>query len=479
MEILHGEDELKILISIYMLFGVFVLNAQKKNVLLIIVDDLRADLNEFIDGEVHKPAIDKLSSEGVSFKRAYCQKALCVPSRQSFLTGMRPDKFGAGFNVHFRRKLPRHITLPQYFKKNGYKSVSVGKVFHHRDPVSWTEPSWVPKPKYYYPIYGTEEALKIQQEQVKAKQFFPKGKEWWASGGKWVPGLIWESPDVKDNELTDGMLADFAIDKIEELKNEPFFMAVGFFRPHLPFIAPKKYFDLYPLSSIKLSKNEALPKGTPGISAQTGGEWRKYYKVPSKGMPKEDTRKEYIRAYLASVSYVDTQIGRLLKKLNESGLEENTVVVLLSDHGYHLFDKSSFGKSTNFEDAVKVHLTIKDSSSQKPRSTSAIVELVDLYPSLCELAGLSIPSNLDGKSFKGIVAGSEVGKKAAYSQYSRNGFKGNSIRTERFRYTRWEKGSKVYEELYDFAQDQNRNVAGQKSYQDHVKHYRKKLEERN
>lgn len=468
---------MKKLLSIYILFGVFILNAQKKNVLLIIVDDLRADLNEFSDKGVHKPAIDKLSSEGVSFTRAYCQKALCVPSRQSFLTGMRPNKFGAGFNEHFRKKLPKHITLPQYFKENGYQSISLGKVFHHRDPVSWTEPSWVPQPKYYYPIYGTEEAVKIQQEQVKAKQFFPKDKEWWARGDKWVPGLIWESPDVLDNKLTDGMLTDYAIEKIDELKNKPFFMAVGFFRPHLPFIAPKKYFDLYPLNSIRLSKNETLPKGSPGISAQTGGEWRHYHKIPSTGMPKEDTRKEYIRAYLASVSYVDAQIGRLLKKLNDSGLEENTVVVLLSDHGYHLFDKNSFGKSTNFEDAVKVHLTLRDKSTQKARKTSAIIELIDLYPTICELVNLPVPQFLDGKSFKDVIKGSDTGKELAYSQYFRSGFQGVSIRTDRFRYTQWKKGKQILEELYDFslADPEGKNLIQETEYRKHSFTLKQKL----
>lgn len=461
------------------LFLVGSLAAKKKNVLLIIVDDLRADLEQFCTKEIHKPAIDKLSAEGVSFGRAYCQKALCVPSRQSFLTGLRPNKFGADFNDHFRRKLPQHLTLPQYFKQKGYKSISIGKVFHHRDPKSWSEPSWVPEPSAYYPIYGTKEGLEIQTSMVKKKKFFPKGNEWWAKGDKWVPGLIWEAPKVKDNDLTDGMLADYAINKLKEVKNTPFFIAVDFFRPHLPFIAPKKYFDLYPLSSIRLPDNESLPKDAPSIAAQTGGEWRSYHDIKSRGMPQTVTRKEYIRAYLASLAYVDAQIGRLLGSIEGENLKENTIVILMSDHGYHLFDNNSFGKSTNFEDATKVLLTVRAPQIQKARKTDAIVELVDLYPTVCELAGLKTTQTLDGKSFVDVLKGKEKGKEAAFSQYFRSGYQGLSVRTKRFRFTQWQKGSKTIEELYDFnlKDPEAKNVAEQSKYRSYLSDLREKLKQ--
>ena len=450
---------------------------QKKNVVLIIVDDLRADLDKFCTQKIHKPSIDKLSEEGISFNRAYCQKALCVPSRQSFLTGMRPNKFGAGFNDHFRKKLPEHLTLPQYFKGNGYKCISVGKVFHHRDPISWSEPSWVPDPPLFFPIYGTQEAIKIQQNLVHETKFFPKGSDWWAKGGKWVPSLIWEAPEVNDNQLTDGKLADYAIERINKLKDSPFFLAVGFFRPHLPFIAPKKYFDLYPLNSIKLPENGSLPNGTPKIAAQTGGEWRSYYKVHPKSMPSDIEKKEYIRAYLASVSYVDAQIGRLVKSIEESNLVNNTIFVLMSDHGYHLFDNSSFGKSTNFEDAVRVHLAIKSPGSKSMVTSNEIVELIDLYPTLCDLTGLGIPQNLDGLSFAGIFNDRKYGKKAAYSQYSRNGFNGLSVRTEKYRFTQWQKGKQKIEELYDFnsPKPERENLVNKSEFKEELTDLRKLL----
>ena len=461
------------LIALLFIFGT-VYSSDKPNVLMIVVDDLRADLQQFSSKKIHRPAMDRLASESVSFKRAYCQKALCVPSRQSFLTGLRPDKFGAGFNNHFRKKLPNHVTLPQLFKKNGYETISIGKVFHHRDRKSWSEASWVPKPSFHYPLYASKEAREIQQKMVAGKKFAPKGSDWWAHGGKWAPGFIWDAAEVNDSELTDGKIADYAISKLKLLKNKPFFMAVGFFRPHLPFIAPQKYFDLYPMESIKLPINQKLPFNVPEFAAQTGGEWRSYYGISKKGFPNKKEIKEYIRAYLASVAYVDAQIGRVLQSLKDKGVGENTVVVLLSDHGYHLFDMNSFGKSTNFEDAVRVPFMIK-SPKYKSGIANSIIELVDLYPTLAELAGLETPSGLDGQSFVNVLKGSETGKSAAYSQYSRKGFKGYSVRTDRFRFTQWIKGSKRYQELYDFTEDPSQNVADQEDYADYIKLLRKKL----
>ena len=437
---------------------VAVKSENKPNVLMIIIDDLRTELNSYGKSRVISPNIDKLSSEGITFLNAYCQKSICVPSRQSFFTGTRPDTFGSGFRTHFRTKLPDVITLPQQFTRNGYIAESIGKVFHHRDDISWSSPSWVPEPDLCYPIYRTQENIDIQKELIRDGRYVKKDDLWWATGGKWVQAKIWEAPDVEDNQLLCGMLADYAIDRLHTLRDTNFFMAVGFFSPHIPFIAPQKYYDLYPLNSISLPEDGELPIGAPHVARNPGGEWRNYVGVEKNWnlWPDEKTQKEYIRGYLASVSFVDAQVGKLLKALEDLNLAENTIVILFSDHGYHLFDKATFGKNTNFENGTRVPLIIRQPNNENSgKKTKAIVELLDIYPTLCEMAGLSIPSHLQGKSFvESLVNPStSVGKEAAFSQFARGGYKGCSVRTDRYRYTEWRRKTEILYELYDYELD--------------------------
>ncbi|MGB6222287.1 sulfatase [Haloferula sp.] len=430
--------------------------APKPNVLLIIVDDLRTELNCYGDSQAITPHIDRLSSEGVTFLNAYAQKAICVPSRQSFLTGIRPDTFGAGFETRFRKKLPDVVTLPQQFLKNGYHTRAIGKVFHHRDDVSWDEPQWVPEPELCYPIYGTKRNLGLQEKKIRQSRFTAKGPDWWAAGGKWIPEAIWEDPDVDDDFLLDGKLANRAVETLRELKDEPFFLAVGFFRPHLPFVAPKRYYDLYPIKDVSLPSDPELPVGAPSFAAETGGEWRGYHEVARvPQMPDLEAQREYIRGYLASVSYVDAQVGRVISALEELGLEKNTIVVLMSDHGYHLFDKNSFGKGTNYEGATRVPFIVRAPGKNPPTGkTHALIELLDLYPSLCDMTGLPIPGHTQGSSFGAVLDDLSLpGKDAAYSQFSRGGYQGYSVRTERYRLTRWIKGASEILELYDYQSD--------------------------
>jgi len=447
-------------------------NQNQPNVLLIIVDDLRAELNDYTQPPVRTPHINKLSEEGITFLNAYCQKAICVPSRQSFLTGMRPDSFGAGFNNHFRKRLPDHSTLPQQFKQHGYRTESVGKVFHHRDSISWNAPSWVPTPELSYPIYRTEENLAVQRDRIARGEYFPKDSLWWASGGKWVPAGVWEAPDVADDQLTDGVIASYALERFRALKDTTFFMAVGFFRPHIPFIAPQKYYDLYPLNSINLPTDSLLPLDAPSVAKNDRGEWRKYHQVPAQGMPNKITQREYIRGYLASVSYVDAQIGRLLNGLDELGLQDNTIVVLMSDHGYHLFDKASFGKKTNYEGSTRVPLIMKAPSlSRGGVETNYLLELIDLYPTLCDLADIPVPSSLPGTSFAEALQKPDLpGKQAAYSQFFRQGFRGNSVRTNRYRYTAWTGKDTTHYELYDYLRnpEETYNKIDEPSYQGQI-----------
>ena len=243
-------------------------------------------------------------------------------------------------------------------------------------------------------------------------------------------------------------------------------MAVGFFRPHLPFVAPKQYFDLYPLEEIALPLHPDVPKGTPAFTAQTGGEWRSYHDVlPHPQMPEAKVQREYIRAYLACVSYIDAQIGRLLDVLRSDGLEENTIVMMMSDHGYHLFDKNSFGKSTNFENGNRVPLIVKwPQAYLKGIKTHALVELLDVYPSLCDMAGIPVPVHTQGQSFDPALHDNDYpGKQAAYSQYQRGGYQGYSVRTAQYRLTRWRKGGEELFELYDYDADphETQNLSGE------------------
>jgi iduronate 2-sulfatase len=428
---------------------------EKPNVLMIIIDDLRTELNCYGANRVISPNIDKLSQEGITFLNAYCQASLCVPSRQSLLTGTRPNTFGAEFETHFRKKLPDCITLPQQFRKNGYRAESFGKVFHHRDDISWDIPSWVPTPSLCYPIYGTKENIEIQKEHIKQGNYVKKDSLWWAKGNKLVYANLWESPDVIDNQLFDGMITEYAIDRLEKLKDSTFFMAVGFFLPHIPFIAPRKYYDMYPLNSITLPVDSGLPYGAPQIAKQPDGEWRGYPGVVKKGMPDEITKKEYIRGYLASISYVDAQVGKLLNRLKELDLKRKTIIVLIGDNGYHLFDKASFGKETNFENGTRVPLIIKPiNNKNKGIKTHSLVELLDIYPTLCELAKIPIPPHVQGISFAETLKNPSFrGKEAAYSQINRRKFQGNSVRTARYRYTEWKSENETFRELYDYVSD--------------------------
>jgi iduronate 2-sulfatase len=447
------------------IFGCTLASQTKPNVLLIIVDDLKTELNAYGSSRAITPNIDALANEGVTFLNAYCQMSLCVPSRQSFLTGVRPDVFGTGFETRFRTKLPDVVTLPQQFSRHGYRTLGIGKVFHHRDDQSWDEPQWMPDPPFCYPIYGTEANFSVQRDRIARGEYFPKGEDWHSKGGMWNPAGIWEAPDVEDNALTDGMIANKAISSLREFNGEPFFMAVGFFRPHLPFIAPKKYYDLYPLKEVSLPEYPDVPEGTPAFAAETGGEWRRYHDVvPTPQMPDTRVQREYIRGYLACVSYIDAQIGRLLGELRSLELEDNTIVMMMSDHGYHLFDKNSFGKSTNFEDGTRVPLIVKwPGVGMNNVKTRALVELLDVYPTLCDVAQIPVPEHTQGKSFaSALQIKDHPGKQAAYSQYHRGGYKGYSVRTEQHRLTRWRKESEVLYELYDYHEDpdETRNLSG-------------------
>ena len=447
----------------------------KYNVLFIAVDDLRPELGCYGVPHIKTPNIDALAQRGTVFNRAYCQQAVCSPSRTSLLTGRRPDTCKVyDLQTHFRLHLPDVVTLPEYFKQHGYHAQSFSKIYHGGldDPQSWSVPSWRPK----HPDYGKPETLAELETQKKKMQAEHKGPyteilqkdpktgiPLKLSPPKWrIRGPAWEDPDVPDNALRDGETADKAIETLREIKDKQFFLAVGFCKPHLPFVAPKKYFDLYPPDKIRLPDNYFPPKDVPEIALHNWGELRNYSDIPKKEPLSEVRALELIRAYYAATSYVDAQIGRLIDELDKLGLRDDTVIVLWGDHGWHLGDHSLWCKHSNFEVATRSPLIFSAPGQKNPGArTDALTEFVDIYPTLCDLCDLPIPEGLEGTSLFPVMKDpNRVWKQAAFSQYPRGKVMGYSMRTDRYRYTEWAEPGKspVGVELYDYEDDPKGNV---------------------
>lgn len=448
-------------------------NPKEPNILLIIVDDLRPQLMCYGELQMKTPNIDKLAKEGVLFTMAYCQVSSCLPTRQSFLTGLRPDS--VGINDFFRVKYPSIATLPEYFKKYGYYTVAAGKVFHYEDFKSWSEPYIMPQPFLFLPEYRQSQNVEIQLDKAKKKITGKYGDLFWQKSVSFIPAAPWEINDLPDLSLYDGRTIKHTILKLSKIKNKKFFLAVGLTRPHLPFIAPKKYYDLYPRNEIKPPENNILPKGAPRFIVNPGkGELLNYSNVEKDIFTNKEKQKDYIRGYYASVSYVDALIGTLLSHLKKLGLDKNTVVILVGDHGYHLFEGGTFGKNNNFERATRVPLIIKYPPNVKRNAISnTFVELIDLFPTLCKLASLPIPDNIDGTSFlKTLKSPNLKHKSAIYHQMPAEGNHGRSVRTESFRYTEWERNKKIVaKELYEYlnnSQDETENLADDPKYKDKI-----------
>ncbi|MFZ5831935.1 MAG: sulfatase [Planctomycetota bacterium] len=436
----------------------------KLNVLFIAVDDLRPELGCYGNTRVKSPNIDRLASRGTLFEAAYCQQAVCSPSRTSLLTGCRPDTTKVyDLQTHFRDFLPDVVTLPQHFKKHGYHTQSFGKIFHGGldDTPSWSASSWFPKGSMYQ--------LKANQDLVNRKRKEVAGKKVNVQRRySLTVGPPVECADIPDNAYGDGKIADEAIRVLGEVKDKPFFLAVGFLKPHLPFIAPKKYWNLYDRQQISLADNPFPPKGAPDLAGSNWGELRAYEGVPKEGDLSEEMARELIHGYLACVSYTDAQIGRVLDELTRLGLEDNTVIVLWGDHGWKLGEHGMWCKHTNFENDTHVPM-ICASPRQKAAGgrSKALVEFVDIYPSLAELCSLPLPKHLEGTSFAPLMDDPGLQwKKAAFSQYPRGGQRGEpqvmgySMRTPRYRFTQWlgATGTVIATELYDHQVDPAENV---------------------
>jgi iduronate 2-sulfatase len=436
--------------------------AKKINILFIAVDDLRNQLGCYGDPVAITPNIDRLAKSGIVFNGAYCQQAVCGPSRASLLTGRRPDVTKVwDLKAHFRTALPNVITLPQYFKQNGYQSRCVGKIYHDpanlQDRISWSAPEIMA-------VTGKAGAKYVLDENTKAK-------------GK---AAAVECVDAPDSAYVDGKVCNAAIEVLRQIKDQPFFLAVGFRRPHLPFTPPKKYWDYYERNKIPMPQQTKTPENTPDIALHNSAELRGYIDIPDTGLIPTDKIRELRHGYYAGISYIDAQIGKLLDELKKEGLMNNTVIILWGDNGYHLGELDLWCKATNFEADTRVPLIISaPGQKNKGSHTNGLVELVDIYPTLAELAGLQVSKELDGISMVPLMKETErPWKKAVFSQFPRPWMykkepqvMGYTIRTKDFRYTEWQDfkdGTVKATELYNYqtSRFEEKNLAQSDQYKE-------------
>lgn len=419
----------------------------KKNVLFIAVDDLRPELGCYGHPMIKSPNIDKLAAEGTLFTRTYCQQAICAPSRASLLSGCRPDTTKIyDLNNPLRTAMPDVLSLPQHFKKNGYTSIRLGKIYHHAYD---DKPGWTEMPKPVGQMYCTKENLDlVRRKRAEAREKGLKG----VKARRYSRATATECGDVPDNAYPDGAAADAAIEMIRKHKEKPFFLAVGFKKPHLPFNAPKKYWDMYKREDIKLP-DRSQPKGALRFAFTNWGELRNYSDIQKQGDLNDKMTRKLIHGYYACVSYIDAQIGRVLDELKKQGLDKNTVVVLWGDHGWKLGEYGDWCKHTNFELDTHVPMIFRAPGFKGGQKCDALTEFVDIYPTLADLCGLGVPKHCEGLSVAPLLKDPKSPwKKAAFSQYPRGRVHGYSLRTERYRYTEWRenKTKKVVErELYD------------------------------
>lgn len=481
----------------------------RPNILFIPVDDLRPELGCYGNPVIQSPHINRLAENGVTFTRAYCQQSVCNPSRASLLTGLRPDSIQVwDLYTSFREVVPDVVTLPQFFKNHGYTTIGLGKTFHNTIPDTL---SWTRKPHIEgYPfdpdaVYLNAENLQIQE--AKKQQLMAEGKNRVDQLGYWyLKANAVEIADAGDDAYFDGAQTSLAIEILNELakEKEPFFLSVGYYRPHLPFNAPRKYWDLYDRESLPLAANQFPPNESPGFAIHGDQELRSYDDChdlpwPTEEPWDEDRQRELVHGYYASVSYIDAQIGRLLDELNRLGLGENTVVVLWGDHGWKLGEHNGWCKMTNYEIDTRVPLIFSGYGVTAKNSQSpALCEFVDIYPSLCELAGFTVPPHLQGSSLVPLLEDpGRDWKKAAFSQFLLGRFgppetrqqerMGYAIRTERYRYVEWyswnketkQKGKFLTSELFDHESDpdENVNLAGHQAYKQTKKDLSRQLKQ--
>ncbi len=447
----------------------------RPNVLLILVDDLKPALGAYGDKIAQTPAMDKLAASGMRFDLAYANQAVCAPSRFNLMLGARSTSTGLyDLGTNLRARFPEAVTMPQYFSRHGYRSQSLGKVFHighgnQGDPESFDVPHFKDKVVEYVLPESTGGAI------TREEAYFNNIKTN-VPNHQLARGAAWEIAEVADDAYADGRVAAETIRRLEAWKakpEKPFFIAAGFARPHLPFTVPKKYWDLYDPAKLPLAENTQPPKDAPEYAGKRGGEMIQYKPVPERGAIDEELARKLIHGYYASTTYVDAQIGKVLTALEQLGLAENTIVVLWGDHGFHLGDHGYWTKHTNYEEANRIPILIRAPGVTKPGThTRQLAETVDLFPTLTELAGLpapKVPQPLDGESLVPVLKNPQARvSDHAYHVFPRQNRLGRAIRTERYRMVEWKKPGQptatAEYELYDYQADphETRNLAGER-----------------
>ncbi|RMD83537.1 MAG: iduronate-2-sulfatase [Lentisphaerae bacterium] len=470
-----------------------------RNILFIFVDDLRPELGCYGQQIVPTPNIDRLARNGVLFTRAYCQQAVCAPSRVSTMSACRPDTTRVWDLNHpinkFRPNLP---TVPQWLKQHGYQTVSLGKIYHHGNddfPKGWTERPWHPswrtadgKIRWVgWQAYVDPGNQKIWQEQNRLIQ---KARKAGKKAPAYASGPAYEMADVGDEAYPDGLTAREAVRRLQQFAQtkKPFFLAVGFVKPHLPFNAPKRYWDMVNVSRIRLSPYTEWPEGSPSFARMNWGELRHYYGIPKTGKLPRELALRLIHGYYACVAYTDAQVGKVLDALRKLELDRNTVIALVGDHGWKLSEYSAWCKHTNYEIDAHVPLIFAGPGIAKGARYDGLVEMVDILPTLTDWAGLPLNHEVwEGISLLPVLKNPQLpGKKAVFNQYPR-GYRdpqtnkyvklmGYAVRTDRWRYVEWRTRSQpvkvVARELYDHSQPGRidlKNLAELPQYQATVK----------
>lgn len=436
----------------------------RQNILMILVDDLKPALGCYGDLRARSPHIDRLASRGAQFEMAYCNQSVCAPSRNNLFVGQRSTTLGI-YSLHqnFRLAAPEAITLPQQFSINGYKSIGLGKTFHvghgnQDDPASWSVPPMRDKVIEYLLDSSTQGGQLTREEAYFSNRDLDRI-------GSLPRGAAWEKSDVGDTAYADGRTAEMAIHYLQEsaaYPETPFFMALGFVRPHLPFTPPARYWDLHDPRDWDLPSDPSPPLLAPDYARKRGGEIVNYSPLSVDNLQNPDIQRQLLHGYYASVSYVDSQIGKVMDELDRLGLSGNTIVVLWGDHGWHLGDHGFWTKHTNYEQANRIPLIVVAPGISQP-GTRIIqpVETVDIYPTLCDLAGIPIQNGtqpLDGMSLVPLLKSPQSILRAhAYHCFPRGGKLGRAIRTSRYRLIEWrgigQPDGPVEYELYDYDTD--------------------------
>ena len=445
----------------------------KSNILFLAVDDLRPQLGCYGHTKMISPNIDRIAEMGTTFARAYCNVPVCGASRASLLTGLYPTR-SRFTEAHSKAQTdaPDAMSMQTHFKSNGYHTISNGKIYQHvTDYVDgWSEKPWRPNGDWWgWQAYLAEESKEVIRQQIARGNGAP-GPFYKVENepGKYhaLPGLglvksgpAYEAPDVADNDYPDGMLADKVILDLQNLKDqsEPFFLAAGFVKPHLPFAAPKKYWDFYDRNQIDLADNPFRPQGAPDEALHNWPELRSYAGIPAQGPLDDELARTLIHGYYACVSYTDAQIGRILDELERLDLAKNTIIVLWGDHGWNLGEHGLWCKHATFETSLHSPLLVSSPEYQGGQVSNALTEFVDIYPTLCELAGLDVPAGLHGKSLVPLMQNpDQEWKQMVYSRYKN----GESIKTDHYRYTEYydDNGNMTSRMLYDHRTDPHENV---------------------